>query len=64
MSEPSTAWAVSPPGSVASGAAQDGNPHTVPEEDGDNLHRHSYAFPSLPSAHGCASAAAMAVLAD
>lgn len=45
-------------------AAHDGNPSTGEDPDWDNLHRHTYAFPSYPSAHGCASAAAMTVLAD
>jgi len=45
-------------------AAHDGNPATDPDPDWNNLHRHTYAFPSYPSAHGCASAAAMTVLAD
>jgi hypothetical protein len=43
-------------------AEHDGNPNTEPELNWDNLHRHTYAFPSYPSAHGCASAAAMKVL--
>jgi PAP2 superfamily len=45
-------------------AAHDGNPRTAPEPDWNNLHRHTYAFPSYPSAHGTACAAAMTVLAD
>lgn len=45
-------------------AQHDGNPDTAPEPDWTNTHRHTYAFPSYPSAHGCASAAAMEVLAD
>ncbi len=45
-------------------AANDGNPNTEPEADWDNLHKHTYAFPSYPSAHGTASAAAMTVLAN
>jgi len=45
-------------------AAHDGNPRTVPEADWNNLHRHTYAFPSYPSAHGTACAAAMSMLAD
>jgi hypothetical protein len=44
-------------------AANDGNPDTEPEMDWNNLHKHTYAFPSYPSAHGCASAAAMTTLA-
>jgi membrane-associated phospholipid phosphatase len=45
-------------------AANDGNPDTVPDETWDNLHRHTYAFPSYPSAHGAACAAAMSALED
>ena len=45
-------------------ASNDGNPATEEDPDWDNLHRHTYAFPSYPSAHGTASAAAMTVLAD
>ncbi len=45
-------------------AANDGNPDTEPDPDWNNLHRHTYAFPSYPSAHGTACAAAMTVLAD
>jgi hypothetical protein len=30
----------------------------------DNLHKHTYAFPSYPSAHGSASSAAMTVLSN
>ena len=45
-------------------AADDGNPDTEPEMDWNNLHKHTYAFPSYPSAHGCASAAAMTTLAQ
>jgi len=45
-------------------AAHDGNPATKPEEDWTNTHRHTYAFPSYPSAHGTACAAAMTVMAD
>ena len=40
-------------------AANDGNPATQAEETWTNLHRHTYAFPSYPSAHGTACAAAM-----
>lgn len=45
-------------------ADKDGNPDTGLDADWDNLHRHTYAFPSYPSAHGAACAAAMTVLAD
>lgn len=42
-------------------AANDGNPNTEAEESWTNTHRHTYAFPSYPSAHGTACAAAMSV---
>ncbi len=45
-------------------AANDGNPATVPDPDWNNLHQHTYAFPTYPSAHGVVCAAAMTVLAD
>ncbi len=45
-------------------AANDGNPQTEPEETWTNTHRHTYAFPSYPSAHGTACAAAMTAFAD
>ena len=45
-------------------AENDGNPATEPELDWDNTHGHSYAFPSYPSAHGTACAAALRVLED
>jgi hypothetical protein len=45
-------------------AANDGNPDTQPEADWNNLHKHTYAFPSYPSAHGTVSAAAMTILAN
>ena len=45
-------------------AANDGNPDTEPEPDWNNLHRHTYAFPSYPSAHGTACTAAMTAIAD
>jgi hypothetical protein len=45
-------------------AEHDGNPDTRPEADWNNTHRHTYAFPSYPSAHGTACAAAMTVFAD
>lgn len=45
-------------------AANDGNPDTAPDTTWNNLHKHTYSFPSYPSAHGTASAAAMNVLAD
>ncbi|MDJ0750580.1 MAG: vanadium-dependent haloperoxidase [Woeseiaceae bacterium] len=45
-------------------AENDGNPNTLPEETWTNTHRHTYAFPSYPSAHGTACAAAMAAFED
>lgn len=45
-------------------AANDENPNTEPDLDWNNLHKHTYAFPSYPSAHGTASTAAMTVLAN
>ncbi|MDJ0712181.1 MAG: vanadium-dependent haloperoxidase [Woeseiaceae bacterium] len=45
-------------------AANDGNPATKPEESWTNTHRHTYAFPSYPSAHGTACAAAMTAFGD
>jgi len=44
-------------------AAHDGNPDTEPDPEWNNTHRHTYAFPSYPSAHGTACAAGMTVLA-
>lgn len=45
-------------------AANDGNTETDPEENWTNTHEHTYAFPSYPSAHGTACAAAMTAFAD
>lgn len=45
-------------------ADQDGNPATELDAKWDNLHRHTYAFPSYPSAHGTVCSAAMTVMAD
>lgn len=45
-------------------AAHDGNVHTEPDVEWNNLHQHTYPFPSYPSAHGTASTAAMTVLAQ
>ncbi|MFK7844894.1 MAG: vanadium-dependent haloperoxidase [Rhodothermales bacterium] len=45
-------------------AANDENPHTVPDTGWTNTHQHTYAFPSYPSAHGTACSAAMTTLAD
>ncbi|MEL6191998.1 MAG: vanadium-dependent haloperoxidase [Bacteroidota bacterium] len=44
-------------------AANDENPDTEADTDWNNLHKHTYAFPSYPSAHGTSSSAAMRVLA-
>ncbi len=44
-------------------ADNDGNPETQQESTWTNTHRHTYAFPSYPSAHGTACAAAMSALA-
>jgi len=45
-------------------AAHDENPNTEPDEEWNNLHMHTYAFPSYPSAHGTASSAAMRTLSN
>ncbi|NNF05410.1 MAG: vanadium-dependent haloperoxidase [Candidatus Eisenbacteria bacterium] len=45
-------------------AANDGNEDTIPDELWDNTHRHTYPFPSYPSAHGTAAGAAMTALAE
>ena len=45
-------------------AANDENSNTEPDPEWNNLHKHTYAFPSYPSAHGTASTAAMTVLAN
>ena len=45
-------------------AAHDQNSDTAPDTAWNNLHKHTYAFPSYPSAHGTASTAAMTVLAN
>ena len=45
-------------------AAHDGNPDTKADPNWNNTHRHTYAFPSYPSAHGTVCAAAAGVLAD
>ncbi len=45
-------------------AENDTNPNTIPDTEWNNLHKHTYAFPSYPSAHGTASTAAMTVLAN
>lgn len=43
-------------------ASNDGNPSTREEPEWTNLHDHTYAFPSYPSAHGTVCAAAMTVM--
>ncbi len=45
-------------------AENDENPDTEPDPEWNNLHLHTYPFPSYPSAHGTASSAAMTVLAS
>ena len=45
-------------------AQHDGNPATVANPEWTNLHDHTYAFPSYPSAHGTACSAAMTVLGN
>ncbi len=45
-------------------AANDGNPATLADPGWNNTHGHTYAFPSYPSAHGTACAAAMTVLEE
>lgn len=45
-------------------ASNDGNPDTVMDPEWDNLHKHTYTFPSYPSAHGTASITAMTTLAN
>lgn len=45
-------------------AEHDGNPHTIADPSWNNTHRHTYAFPSYPSAHGTVCAAAATVFAD
>ena len=45
-------------------AANDENPKTEPDSEWNNLHKHTYAFPSYPSAHGTASTSAMTILAN
>jgi membrane-associated phospholipid phosphatase len=45
-------------------AQNDGNPRTHADEQWNNTHKHTYPFPSYPSAHGTACAAAMTVLTD
>jgi hypothetical protein len=45
-------------------AAKDENPDTDADENWNNMHQHTYAFPSYPSAHGTASSAAMRVLSN
>ena len=45
-------------------AQNDGNPRTQPDAQWNNTHKHTYPFPSYPSAHGTVCAAAMTVLSD
>lgn len=45
-------------------ADKDGNPDTKLDTQWDNLHEHTYPFPSYPSAHGTVCGAAMTVMAD
>jgi membrane-associated phospholipid phosphatase len=45
-------------------ASHDGNPATAEDPEWTNLHDHTYAFPSYPSAHGTVCAAAMTVMAE
>lgn len=45
-------------------ADQDDNPSTDSDLSWNNLHQHTYAFPSYPSAHGTVCAAGMTVLAS
>ena len=45
-------------------ASNDGNHLTNEDERWTNTHQHTYAFPSYPSAHGTACAAATTVLAN
>jgi membrane-associated phospholipid phosphatase len=45
-------------------ADHDGNPRTSADVNWTNTHRHTYPFPSYPSAHGTTCATAMTVLAD
>ncbi len=45
-------------------AANDNNPDTEADESWTNTHQHTYAFPSYPSAHGTACAAAMTAFSE
>ncbi|MEM6806291.1 MAG: vanadium-dependent haloperoxidase [Bacteroidota bacterium] len=45
-------------------AAHDENPNMEVYESWNNLHKHTCAFPSYPSAHGTSSSAAMCVLSN
>ena len=45
-------------------ADKDGNPVTELDAQWNNLHQHTYAFPSYPSAHGTVCGAAMTVMAE
>lgn len=45
-------------------AEHDGNPRTEADLEWNNTHRHTYAHPSYPSAHGTACAAAMTIIGE
>ncbi len=45
-------------------ASHDGNPATTEDPDWTNLHDHTYAFPTYPSAHATVCRAAAAVLEE
>jgi membrane-associated phospholipid phosphatase len=45
-------------------AENDGNPSTAPEAEWDNTHRHTYPFPSYPSAHATVCAAPLGILSS
>jgi len=45
-------------------AANDENPATEPDTTWNTLHKHTYPFPSYPSAHGAANGAAFTALAN
>ncbi len=45
-------------------ASHDGNSKTDEQPDWNNTHRHTYAFPSYPSAHGTVCAAAMSIFEE
>ncbi len=45
-------------------AANDGNDETEPDINWNTLHKHTYPFPSYPSAHGTAGSSGMTILAN